>query len=197
MIIPRYQLVCRLAGNDGNCQFRSVSLCKYGTESLHLKLRALVAIEMKNRGEFYNKFKCHGERDISKPGTWGGEATLVALARVTRSKVVVYQGWKVIFTYNGGNSGDIYLDFTGNHYNSLIKKKTSYLNKEEDNVNVKYGQNGQFEKPKKTFRVKSDTKICELLTYNRWACLKIQPNYDDNYVEEIETLNLIPSTSTR
>ena len=104
MIIPRYQLVCRLAGNDGNCQFRSVSLCKYGTESLHLKLRALVAIEMKNRGEFYNKFKCHGERDISKPGTWGGEATLVALARVTRSKVVVYQGWKVIFTYNGGNS---------------------------------------------------------------------------------------------
>ena len=121
---------------------------------------------MKNRGEFYNNFKCHGERDISKPGTWGGEATLVALARVTRSKVVVYQGWKVIFTYNGGNSGDIYLDFTGNHYNSLIKKKTSYLNKEEDNVNVKYGQNGQFEKPKKTFRVKSDTQICELLTYN-------------------------------
>ena len=166
MIIPRYQLVCRLAGNDGNCQFRSVSLCKYGTESLHLKLRALAAIEMKNRGEFYNKFKSHGERDISKPGTCGGEATLVALARVTRSKVVVYQGWKVIFTYNGANSGDIYLDFTGNHYNSLIKKKTSYLNKEEDNVNVTYGPNGQFEKQKKTFRVKRETKICELLTYN-------------------------------
>ena len=197
MIIPRYQLVCRLAGNDGNCQFRSVSLCKYGTEGLHLKLRALVAIEMKNRGEFYDKFKCHGERDISKPGTWGGEATLVALARVTRSKVVVYQGWKVIFTYNGGNSGDIYLDLTGNHCNSLIKKKTSYLNNEEDIVKVKYGQNGQFEKPKKSSGLKVTQKVVNCLHTTIWTCLKQQPNNDENFVEEIDTSNLKPSTSTR
>ena len=96
--------------------------CKYGTEGHHLKLRALVAKELKNRGEFYNKFKCHGDKDISEAGTWGNQASLVALARVTLSKVVVYQGWNVIFTYNGGNTGDIYLGYTGNHYNSLIKK---------------------------------------------------------------------------
>lgn len=155
MTIPRCHLFCRLAGGDGNCQFRAVSFSKYGTEDLHLNLRSMVAKEMKDNDEFYEKFKCHGDEDISKPGTWGGEASLVALAKVTLSKVVVYKGWKVIFAYDGGDSGDVYLEFTGNHYNCLVKKKPSNLYLEKTDKQVDYLT---FEKPKKPLKVKHDIK---------------------------------------
>jgi len=84
---------------DGNCQFRSISYCMWGTEERHLELRHRAVEWLKNNKNTIvsRKNTCqtliNGNYEeyihrMSKPGVWGTEVTLFALANVLQICIV-------------------------------------------------------------------------------------------------------------
>ena len=72
-------------GDDGNCQFRSLSLQLYGDEGFHGSVRTAAVEHMRCEAAFFGAMFERGEfetyvEDMANPKTWGDELTLRAVA---------------------------------------------------------------------------------------------------------------------
>lgn len=85
-------------GNDGNCQYRAISMCVHGTEYRHRNIRKTVIDEIRKHPEFYEDFIA-GEGNYfdiddfinnnAKDRTWGCNITLQAYANSQNCEVHV------------------------------------------------------------------------------------------------------------
>eukprot|EP00756_Hemistasia_phaeocysticola_P064966 Hpha_TRINITY_DN8198_c0_g1::TRINITY_DN8198_c0_g1_i1::g.171885::m.171885 len=85
--------------DDGNCQFRAISRCLYGTQAHHLRLRRAAVNFMRANREQYEPFLLPEDggwddflEDMCDSGTWGGQKTLMALTNVLGIKIHILNG---------------------------------------------------------------------------------------------------------
>lgn len=79
---------------DGNCQFRALSMTLYGTQQHHREIRAKVVERMRARRHLYAHFVHEPYSDylerIAKDGEWGDSVTLQAASDIFDRKVQVF-----------------------------------------------------------------------------------------------------------
>lgn len=83
------------AGDDGNCQFRSLSQQLYGSEDYHGSVRRAAVEHMRKEADFFGamfegkeEFEAYAH-DMAHSKTWGDELTLRAVADALRCTVHV------------------------------------------------------------------------------------------------------------
>src|SRR5438552_1562077 len=72
---------------DGNCLFRAVSFCMYGTQNFHQDVRAAVVQNVIQKWSFYENFlegvdRTEYEKFMGQNGEYGGEVELHSIADV-------------------------------------------------------------------------------------------------------------------
>ena len=166
-----------LALGDGNCQFRGISISRHGNQSQHLRYRAMAAKEIDKNEAFYSEFSCDdhpNENNIETPGTFGGNASAVAVAKSTQSKITIYEGQQIVFEFNGGEKGEIYLEYIRGppgHYNGLVpiikqdKVDDTKFDKQDDQ---------KFKKVKRPIRCYELLKRPEIKLNNFWSALETE-----------------------
>ena len=100
---------------DGNCLFRAMSYHIHGTQELHMETRAKAVAYLQTRPDLVEAFVVEGSghlgagtylAEMAKPGTWGDELALLALAEAHGISLWVYSDQSGQHsTYPGGASG--------------------------------------------------------------------------------------------
>ena len=139
--------------------------------------------EIKNNDTFYGEFTCadhHNENEIEKPGTFGGNASAVAVAKSTKSRIIIFEGQQIVFEFNGGENGEIYLEYIRGppgHYNGLVPKSIPISDKKDD---VKDDQiDNKFKKTKKPKIYNESHIIPKIKLTNYWSALETEESDTD------------------
>jgi len=116
---------------DGNCLFRALGDQLDGNSQNHESHRASVVNYMRaNRNDFEPFMEDNATfedhlRNLSELGTFGGNDSIVAFARLHRVTVVIHQVNKPLWQIHGSSSGtpcdrEIHISYhNGDHYNSV------------------------------------------------------------------------------
>lgn len=117
---------------DGNCQFRSVSFCLYGTEDHHGHVRRKAIEYMRQRSEEFEMFL--GEEypqylgGMERSRTWGDELTLRAIAEVYNLVINVitstHKNWFLRYSPSSGTAPrEVFLTYISPlHYNAVRRR---------------------------------------------------------------------------
>ena len=81
--------------SDGNCFFRSLSFCFYGTDDHHLAVRKTVVGHISSNKGNYSRLVFHGSIDehvihMAKPCTWATQVELQATADCYNRDIYIY-----------------------------------------------------------------------------------------------------------
>ena len=111
---------------DGNCLFRALGDQLDGSSGDHLRHRAAVVEYMRQHRQDFEPFV---EDDLSfdthltglaENGTFGGNDSIVAFARLHSLSVVIHQLGKPVWQIHGGGEHQLHISYhNGDHYNSV------------------------------------------------------------------------------
>ena len=92
--------VSNVIGTDGNCMFRAMAYHLTGNQDLHMEVR-MKAINWLQRNPGILAFAAHGDghfsaatylANMAKPGMWGDEIMIMAIAQAYDVSIMVYSG---------------------------------------------------------------------------------------------------------
>ena len=126
---------------DGNCLFGAVADQVYCDPNLHAHVRKLCADYMEEEEKYFSEFKFELAFSVDYPtyianlrkdGQWGGNPELIALSKIYKRPIEVYQGSvvpKLLELYNDpGNIGPpIRVFYKNYHYGSIRSDGTGDL----------------------------------------------------------------------
>ncbi|XP_023334471.1 OTU domain-containing protein 3 [Eurytemora carolleeae] len=124
-------LALRQIPGDGNCLFRALCDQIEGSSHNHFKHRENVVQYMVEHREDFEPFVeddisfDQHLRNLSEPGTFGGNDSIVAFARLHNLTVVIHQVDKPLWQIHGGRDGtpgfqEAHVSYhNGDHYNSV------------------------------------------------------------------------------
>lgn len=136
-------LLIKVVPSDGHCLFRSVSDQIDNSKDAHLKLRKLVAKEMRSNPNDYIPFletsngDLMGEKEfeeycnnIENTSCWGGQCEIKSLVNILQKQITIFQADAPVIKMGEEfcKNGEIYLTYhrffysLGEHYNSVQKK---------------------------------------------------------------------------
>jgi len=116
---------------DGNCLFRALGDQLEGNPQNHLAHRTAVVNFMRDHREDFEPFMEDNVtfqdhlRDLSEPGVYGGNDSIVAFARLHNLTAVIHQLNKPLWKIHGGRNGlpcdrEVHISYhNGDHYNSV------------------------------------------------------------------------------
>ena len=122
---------------DGNCYFRSLPVCLYGSQDHHLQLRNdIIQYMMNSTGEAGSKQIRRQLENMKKPGEWVGEAVVQATACYLKRAVHVFaavgnslliyepgEGCAEFTALRGGTGDPLRVAFMEpGHYKAVIKR---------------------------------------------------------------------------
>lgn len=122
-------MVVKVMGDDGNCQFRAMSMELFGTQERHGEVRDIAVAHMKKRPEDFQVYFEEEEfdeylRGMSQPRTWGDELTLRAVTDALCVKIHVItteqENWYLHYDPVGEPVRELFLTYLSPiHYNTL------------------------------------------------------------------------------
>lgn len=120
-------------GKDGNCMFRAMAYHLTGNQNLHMEVRTRAIDWLQRNPAILMGFAAQGEghfsaasylSNMARPGEWGDEIMLMAIAQAYSISIMVYSG---IDTATGVHNATVYPhDAPGPHYGLIHIRKTQH-----------------------------------------------------------------------
>ena len=104
----------------------------------------------------------------------------MAVAKSTKSRIIIFEGQQIVFEFNFGENGEIYLEYIRGppgHYNGLVSKSIP-ISEKKDDVKDDWIDN-KFKKMKKPKRYNESHIIPKIKLTNYWSALETEESDTD------------------